>query len=241
MVRRVFSRLALLAATLALAAPAVAGDRAQIDLIGFSADGRYFAFEEFGIQDGAGFPYSTIHALDLAKDSWIAGAPFKARLEDEGAPLADARSKAARLASGPLGELPIEVPGAFIALNGDGEGGDGQVLRFGTPGLGADPAAADHELSLATLDVPAPAACATYTSEPIVGFALRLDGETIRADTRVPDSRNCPLAYRLYGIAEPVPAGLGAPARVAIVSVFSLGFEGPDRRFIAVPLPAASP
>lgn len=241
MARRVFSRLALFATILALAGPAQAGDRAQINLLGFSADGRYFAFEEFGIQDGAGFPYSTIYALDLPKDAWIAGAPFKVRLEDEGAPLAEARSKASRLAAGPLGELPIEVPAAFTALNGDGEPGDGQTLPFGPPGLGSEAPATSHELSLSKVTVPAPAACATYTSEPIVGFSLQLNGQTVYADTRIPDSRNCPLSYRLYGVVEPVPAGLGAPARVAIVSVYSLGFEGPDRRFIAVPLPADSP
>jgi predicted secreted protein len=40
---------------IALAAtPALAGDRALIDYIGFSPDARYFAFEEFGIQDGSG-------------------------------------------------------------------------------------------------------------------------------------------------------------------------------------------
>ena len=41
---------ALLAAS--LAGPALAGDAANFNPLGFSEDGRYFAFEEFGIQDG---------------------------------------------------------------------------------------------------------------------------------------------------------------------------------------------
>ncbi len=54
------ARLALstIAALLALASPSLAGDRAGIDFIGYSADGGFFAFEEFGIQDGSGFAYS---------------------------------------------------------------------------------------------------------------------------------------------------------------------------------------
>ena len=54
------------AAAIAFAGPALAGDRAVIDFIGYSADSRYFAFEEFGIQDGSGFPYSSIYIIDLA-------------------------------------------------------------------------------------------------------------------------------------------------------------------------------
>ena len=38
-----------------LVTPALAGDRALIDVIGYSQDTDYFAFEEFGIQDGSGF------------------------------------------------------------------------------------------------------------------------------------------------------------------------------------------
>ena len=51
----------------------LAGDRALIDLIGYSEDGRIFAFEEFGIQDGSGFPYSNIYVVDLPADKWAYG------------------------------------------------------------------------------------------------------------------------------------------------------------------------
>ena len=63
--------------------PAVAGDRALIDYVGFSADFRYFAFEEFGIQDGSGFAYSNIFVVDLATDSWVVGTPVRVQAESE--------------------------------------------------------------------------------------------------------------------------------------------------------------
>lgn len=84
-VRMVSGRLAASAVTLMLAAPAMAGDRALIDFIGFSEDGQYFAFEEFGVQDGSGFPYSNIYVLDVSADSWVDGTPVRVQLDDEGA------------------------------------------------------------------------------------------------------------------------------------------------------------
>jgi hypothetical protein len=37
---------------------AQAGDAAKLDILGFSKDGGVFAFEEYGVQDGSGFPYA---------------------------------------------------------------------------------------------------------------------------------------------------------------------------------------
>ena len=52
-----------------------AGDYASRHVIGFSADGRYFAFEQYGAQDGSGFPYAEIFIIDTQADSWVAGSP----------------------------------------------------------------------------------------------------------------------------------------------------------------------
>nr|WP_272210755.1 DUF2259 domain-containing protein [Marinicella sp. W31]MDC2876669.1 DUF2259 domain-containing protein [Marinicella sp. W31] len=53
--------LAGLMAALGLSASiATAGDFATFTPLGFSDDGSVFAFEEFGVEDGSGFPYSNI-------------------------------------------------------------------------------------------------------------------------------------------------------------------------------------
>jgi predicted secreted protein len=36
------------------------GDYADRTILGFSPDGGIFAFEEFGVGDGSGYPYATI-------------------------------------------------------------------------------------------------------------------------------------------------------------------------------------
>ncbi len=65
---------ALLAAV-AMLLPVAAGasDVSQFAPIGFSEDGKIFAFEEFGVQDGSGFPYSSIFVIDLVRDAFVDG------------------------------------------------------------------------------------------------------------------------------------------------------------------------
>lgn len=231
---RLIAALVLLVAPIA---PALAGDRAEIALLGFSEDGRYFAYEEYGIQDGSGFAFSSIYAIDLTTDRWVPGTPFAARAESEDASLASIRAKAAALAKGPLDELQLNAPAIFTALNGDGEPMDGLSLAFGTPGYGLTPVGDTWVLTLETFPLTAPADCASYTDEPMLGFALAASGQEFHRDTAIPKSRHCPLAYRIYGMAEPAGFGYADGGRAAIISVYSLGFEGPDRRFIAVPIP----
>lgn len=47
------------------AATAAAGDAAELDFIGFSENGLYFAYAESGVQDGSGFPYCSIRAVQM--------------------------------------------------------------------------------------------------------------------------------------------------------------------------------
>lgn len=232
-------RVAELASAAALTvSPALAGDRALIDLIGYSEDGRYFAFEEFGIQDGSGFPYSTIYVLDLPADKWVSGSPFRARLEDEGN-LPEARREAQRLASGTIDSLGIAQPAHYVALNGDGEPHDGTSLDYGTVGYQPGEVLDERRLVLETFPA-TPGIDCSILAEPPLGYALTLEAEgrtreLHRDGNKLPASRGCPTAYRLYGLVTVGDFG-GPRSPVAIVSVYPFGFEGPDRRFLAVPL-----
>src|SRR5688572_14787104 len=148
-VRRAASAIALLSLC---ATPTVAGDRALIDYLGFSNDGRYFAFEEFGVQDGSGFPYANIYIVDLPADAWVSGSPYRARIEDESGDVGDARDRVLEQAEDKLDELGIAVAAHAIAVNGDGEEiGDGHSLTFGRPGFGLDPIQNPRELALETI------------------------------------------------------------------------------------------
>lgn len=52
--------------------PAVwAGDAAQLNFIGFSADGKYLAFEQYGVTDGSAAPYSELHLINVADNHYL--------------------------------------------------------------------------------------------------------------------------------------------------------------------------
>lgn len=229
----------LLAAAL-LPATATAGDRALAEFIGYSGDGRYFAFEEYGIQDGSGFPYANIYVIDLPADSWVSGTPVRVRLDSEGADLAAARAAAREQAAGRLKSLDINVAAHLIALNGDGEPGDKLTLEFGAVSyVGSDPQT-PWTLQLEIFDSQSPEDCVTFLGEEAKGYALLLQGDGVtrelhRDGDTLPRSRGCPTTYRVYGVVARPDSGT-LDGAVAIVSVYPFGFEGPDRRFLAVPL-----
>ena len=89
MVERFFCRLraclalALLTAfaVLGALAPAKAGDAATLNVLGFSSDGAIFAFEEYGVQDGSGFPYANRYYIDTATDTFLPGSPIRKRID----------------------------------------------------------------------------------------------------------------------------------------------------------------
>lgn len=225
---------------LALAAPALAGDRAVIEFIGFSEDNRYFAFEEFGIQDGSGFAYSSIYIVDLAEDSWVVGTPIREQAGEEGTTLSEIRDDVQLQAAEDIETLGINVPAEIAALIGDGTPDtDAQSLHFGSPGYGPGDVSADYELQLSSFPTSAASPCKEWFSVDPLGYELSIvDGANERLlhrDTTLPRSRGCPVTYRLYGVVLPFQAGSISHA-VGIVSVYPGGFEGPDRRFIAVPL-----
>lgn len=225
-----------------LATSALAGDAANFAPLGFSADGRYFGYEEFGIQDGSGFAYSNIFILDVAEDKWAGGSPFRVRTEEEGPGFAAVRAQSMDQAKAALVELGISEPAIIEALNGDGEvGHDGSAITFGAPGFGLDPPRDPSTLTISQFPSTSTEPCVeSFGFEPPVGFALELKTATatteLHRDAAVPASRGCTVAYRLYGIVAPVSWAWNASTPVAVISVFSHGFEGPDRRFIAIPV-----
>lgn len=231
----------LLSAFLLFASPVMAGDRALLDLIGFSPDARYFAFEEYGIQDGSGFAYSNIYVIDLTTDSWVEGTPVRQRADDESMPLLAIRAQAMSEAFATIDQFDIATPAEIVALIGDGIAEpDAKSLTFGQPGFEAGTVREERSLALTTFPATSPEECQTYFDRQPLGFELTIsngDAEPVvlhRDAGSIPKSRGCAFDYRVHAVALP---GLGAPEErgAVIISVYPGGFEGPDRRFLAVP------
>ena len=218
------------------AASALAGDYADREILGFSADGGRFAFEEYGVQDGSGFPYSNIYLIDTDADAWVAGTPIRVRLDDEAAPLAAARADARKKAQPILDAAGIARPGTLLVSNPITErSADPLAVRFVTnPYLGSP--ALTWTLTLTELPFEERPPCENFG--PLHGYRLELTQASgthhlLHDDKSLPASRACPQGYAISDVIH-YAADHGAPVVVVLLSVFRQGFEGPDRRFLAV-------
>ncbi len=224
------------AAHLAVSAPlAVAADASDRAIIGFSMDGRHFAFEEYGVQDGSGFPYADIYIINLKTDKWVKGSPIRVIVRDENATAHTARHQALTEAAPLIEKYGTVQPAKLLASNAVGE-------RVTSPH--AMTFKRFHNLStlwtvqLTEIDIEQPGECKPFS--PVRGFALsaKIEGKEeaveLYRDERLPKSRGCPESYKL---ADVIAFGESENARVVVlVHKLTFGFEGRDARFIAVPV-----
>jgi predicted secreted protein len=232
-------RLITFAATAFFAATALcrAGDVANLEVLGFSTDGGTFAFEEYGVQDGSGFPYSNRYYIDTSTDKFLPGTPVRVRLDDENATL-----DAARKQSSELGDKIVKD----ADLNRGFAAGSNTVTE-----LNADPhrmvvnprpvfPPLDAPLEVRLEEIPLAASGSCEGMGETSGFRLlRVDardgGQTglLHEDKTIPQSRGCPLGYGIGGIQTFFGEG-GKPAFAVLIAIRGVGFEGPDYRWIAV-------
>ncbi len=236
-------RSALFAAALAAltAAPALACDAAQREILGFSKDGGVFAFEEYGVQDGSGFPYANRYYIDTATDAFVKGTPIRVRLDDENASLADARSKARAKGEAIVKQDELAANRGFTAglnpvteLSADPH----RIVVNPRPVFPAiDPPLEFRLEEIALGNLPGIETCNSQGA--INGFRLlRIDAspggrtKVLHEDKAIPQSRGCPNGYAIGGVQT---FGAGALSAYAVlISVRQYGFEGPDHRWLAV-------
>lgn len=239
--------LAIFASLAIASAPALAADGAAFNAIGYSPDSRYFAFEQYGVQDGSGFPYWDVFVIDLKSNEWVKGSPYRALLESETVKPAAARDQAHAAAAPALKELEITQPAELIAANPATEAvPDRERLTFDRfyESLGARAGEKSQlgvrfELTVEKIPLPRPAKCPEGDGESYGVRVILKDLQTgtsrsIHEDKAIPDSRNCPAAYDVAAVV----AQTGFPVTdrlVALIGVYARGFEGLNHRFIAVP------
>ncbi|MFT4129692.1 DUF2259 domain-containing protein [Labrys sp. (in: a-proteobacteria)] len=250
MVRRVAGLIgAVLLNGLALAA-ALAGDAATPDIIGFSKDGRYFAFEEYGTHDASIHPYSTISVIDLDTGKSVPDAPFTIEHDKEG-PEDAARTEARKKVEPLLTRLGIgEKPTRQAVYEG---------ARLFDPPLPdqayATMAAEATNLSIGdavpggdvTVDVLprtiTDAACSALGRDKLKSFSLvrtlpenNRDNEIVYVDEASGQERGCSQSNGLNALFVYKPAN-AKPRLVALVSYWPHSWEEPDRRHLAIPVP----
>jgi len=247
-------------AALFLSSTVWAGETSRYDVIGFSADGRYFAFEEYGVGDGAGIPYANVFVIDVETDRWVKGTPVRSNLTESDAAefnqlgktveesekllleavRNDMKAKASKalalVSPSHRGIQRVHNPRSeFSAVPG--------VVRFSTSrlydGYNRNISRAIKRLELEEIALPPAKSCYNQT-EKMFGFRLSLiDEETgrskqLHADSAVPKSRICPLAYRIEEVISHHPADEGPISLAILIRYAKPGYEGADGRLLAV-------
>lgn len=241
---RPFAGLLIGLCMLLTAGNASAGDTASLNVLGYSPDGKVFAFEEYGVSDGAGFPYSNIYFIDIAANEFLPGTPIQVHVEEEGA-LAKARDLARSKAAALSAKYQLaENPGVIVAYNPPSEiDSDPYKLRF-YPYVSAPPHSYTNTLVLRVKDFPISTDCAGF-ADSYNGFTLKLTeyqgqvmDKVIHDDQSVPKSRLCPNDYRIGAV---ISSEFNEVPLIAMILVGSYGFEGNDRRWIALPVDPYAP
>ncbi|MFS2178512.1 DUF2259 domain-containing protein [Rhizobium pisi] len=230
----------MLAAALAgLPGMSLAGDIASIQPIGFSADGKVFAFQEFGIKESGNVPYSETYFIDTESGEYLEGTPFRTELTDKDANLSKARRQNLTAARSQMDKYDLLTnPGLIAAFNPPTElGSPSKTLRYTT--LATDgPPKAPYTLALGEMPVTAPKDCAAVDKR-ILGFSLQMiekegvpNRQAAKQVTAVPAERTCSVEYRIGGAMVYQPEG-GHQVHIALILAFDAARNG---RWIAVPV-----
>ncbi|MGO7904635.1 DUF2259 domain-containing protein [Rhizobium leguminosarum] len=229
----------LAAAFAGLPGQSLAGDIANIQPIGFSADGKVFGFQEFGIEESGNLPYSNTYFIDTEDGHYLEGTPFHTELTDKDANLSKARRQNLTAARSQMDKYDLLTnPGLIAAFNPPTElGSPSKTIRYTT--LATDgPPKSPYTLSLGEMPVPTPKDCAAVDKR-VIGFSLQMiekegapNRQAARQATAVPAERVCSVEYRIGGAVVYQPEG-GNQVHIALVLAFDADRNG---RWIAVPV-----
>lgn len=217
----------------------LAGDYANLNFIGFSKDGKFFAFEQYGTQDGSGFPYANIYFINTEKNSFAA-APVSIRIDRDGATENSVRNKVnlaaakklrdLKIIKGNTGKLVLSHLTTDLTFN-ENLKTNPKTVRFAEL-VGSSYHKGDYELSLKSV-LTKSKDCDIFEQE-IFKIELSLkDTEAgtmkiLQKDADLPKSRGCALSYSIQDVY------LYREYIAVFLNVLTPGFEGPDMRYMAV-------
>ncbi|WP_244709119.1 DUF2259 domain-containing protein [Rhizobium cremeum] len=225
-----------------VALPAMAAEFSTFQSLGFSEDGGVYAFEEYGISDSSGLAYSSIFFIDTVKDAFLPGTPIRIGVKRDTASIATVRREAMEKAAPLLSEHGLlDQPGELVAFNpiSEVDAAKDELRYFQHP---ADPAfGKPYTLKIEEFFATPTHYCVDLV-DALKAFRLKFsekNGEPVdeivhEDSTDIPESRQCTVDYRLGGVVTYAPPA-GAPVHVALINVLSLGYEGNNGRWIAVP------
>lgn len=208
-----------------------AGDATHLYFIGFSKDGRYLAFQQSGISAGEGTAFATLHVIEVIGNRYeVRPLETRSNNDDEAAALKSnleqgkdklnelgiiADNQGQQVVARPLSDISVDPKKAKFVL--------------GVPLAGS----AQKTYTVILEQKPAEAECASLGKSQMFNLAVINENEKktkpLQNDTKVPESRGCPLDYRIadvYVYQEKFVA--------VFLNVSTPGFEGQNVRHMVV-------
>jgi predicted secreted protein len=194
-----------------------AGDAATLEFWGFSPDGKYLAFEQYGTRDGSGFPYAELYVVEVARNVIVAAANVVIQSDRPG----EARRRAFTQSQAALRRYRIAQGNQGRFAGAVGKNHAAQSLEFSAAG-------ATYTLELTTLEAPASRNCLTDPKLLELRLSSGRNARVLQRDSRLPASRACAHDYEIHSVFV-----LGSSLAV-FVRVTRDGFEGWDLRWMVV-------
>ena len=227
-------------------AKASAGDYANLKFIGFSRDGKYLAFTQYGTGDASGYPFASVYLVDVEQNKFVSK-PFEISIENEKSTEEAAIRKAEALAARKMRALKIErgntgtlvlahlmTDWTYEEWRSRGED-DEQIIKFNDYLNPNSPN--NYEYYQLTLKpVPVKTGCSDYYTHYMMELTLDhinqgekdMEAQILQKDAALPASRGCPQGYRIESV-------YSYKGKIAVfINVFTQGWEGPDMRYMIV-------
>jgi predicted secreted protein len=220
-----------------------AGAAAKLTHLGFSADGKNYAFMESGIQDGSGFAYANVRLLDVVKNAYVGAAVrvVDENDEDRVSPLPLIEARALKASDAARRNARILATNFNVLVSRKVTDMDTRALANATfsltpiiPGLGSE----QYQVRLTKSAAKVPANM-NWCDE---GLMLKLELvnlqngkiKVMQQDRTMPASRGCVMNYEIEDVVVNNAEFPNRPNVVVMLRVYSLGFEGADVRYMAI-------
>ncbi|MBX9844437.1 MAG: DUF2259 domain-containing protein [Xanthobacteraceae bacterium] len=239
-------RLALMLG-LALTAPAaIAADAYELKVLGFSPDGRYFGFVQYGTEADAGTHAAETFVVDVTRDRFVPGVPLRVTAEmreenpDDAEEIKALLTRAGKRHAAAFGRYNVSKPGTVLAR---AAAADTKTIAAKHPSLGP----LDLTLDIKDVDWPrtsklGPHKDATPCAREVdwqKGAAFRLTlvrggrSLVLNDDKTIPPSRFCATGYALAEV-HAFDRPDGKVSLAVLLAMSRRGFEGDDRTYLAV-------
>ncbi len=213
-------------------------DISERRIIGFSPNGDYFAFEEFGKNPGSGNAYANIYVINTIRNKWVKGSPFRVKPSEGLRTRRRVRKRVERMALPLLRRLNIQRNKVrVLATNPITELGKNKRRVRVNPRVTISEVNRPMIFSVDQFTIGTPRHCRTVTRKAIKGLIIRVrrEGERqkeLHRDKKIPKSRGCPISYTISDVIQLKKSSRRGAVYALIYSIIRQGRYGLERRFI---------